>query len=373
MRVALNLLYVTPGLAGGRVYAEGLLRGLAATDEDNEYLIYTRHGVAIPPLPASRFRQEVTPVPATGDVRRTLWEYGRLPGVARHQGCRLLHGLGSLSPPARGGAFVLTIHDVIYRQFPQSLPLGPRLFMRLVHPYVARRADRVIVPSRHSASEVINLLGVQEERVRVVPYGAGNELHPVTDPAVNEAVLVRHNVRRPYLVSVCRAYAHKNLAGLLRAFARLRASRRDDVQLVLVGDRYRTGDALDRLTNELNLSPAVVFTGFVTNEDLSSLYSSAEAFVFPSLAEGFGLPILEAMSCGVPIVASNASAVPEAVGDAGVTVDTQDAEAFAAALRRVLDDSALRSELSRRGLARAARFTWEESARQTLAVYQDVI
>src|SRR5207249_2816877 len=159
----------------------------------------------------------------------------------------------TLSPSSPSCPFVLTIHDLIYRHFPQSLPAGYRLFMRCVHPTVARRADRVIVPSRWTAHDVVERLGVAEGRVRVVPYGPGNDFGPVTDGATIDVVLAKYGVRRPYVVSVCRGYAHKNLAGLLRAFAVLRRRGRADLGLVLVGEPYRSGGAIDRLIGALGL------------------------------------------------------------------------------------------------------------------------
>jgi glycosyltransferase involved in cell wall biosynthesis len=372
MRIALNMLFVAPGLAGGRVYCEGLLRGLQQVGGDDEYVVYTRRGVRLPALDPGRFRHVEAPVPPGSNVWRAAWEYGRLPRAVRHAGCGLLHGLGSLSPAAPPCRFVLTVHDLIYHHFPASLPRGFRLFMRAVLPRVAKRADRVIVPSQCTAREVVELLGVEAGRVRVVPYGPGNDLHRVADEAAVAAVLHRYGVRRPYVVSVCRAYPHKNLGGLLRALAVLRARGRRDVSLVLVGERVRSGGDLDRLASQLGIADAVVFTGFTGQDDLSALYSGADAFAFPSLAEGYGLPILEAMACGTPVVASDASAVPEAVGGAGVVADARDPEAFATALGRVLDDAGLRGRLGASGKARAASFSWEKTAAATVAVYREL-
>lgn len=371
MRIALNMLFVAPGLAGGRVYCEGLLKGLAA-DGHNEYAVYTRRGVKLPDLDPARFRQVEVPVAPGSTVWRTVWEYRRLPRAVRREGFDLFHGLGSLSPAPRSCPLVLTVHDLIYRHFPESLPLGPRLFMRCVHGPLARRADRVIAVSHHVAREVVTYLRVKEERLRVVLEGAGNDLSPVTDEGRIGATLARYGVRRPYLVSVCRAYAHKNLAGLLRALARLRSGGHRDVQLVLVGDRYRTGHELDRLAAELGLGGSAVFTGYVGNDELSDLYSGAAVFAFPSLAEGFGLPVLEAMACGAPVVSSDATSLPEVVGQAGVLADARDPDAFAGALARVLDDDALRAELRAKGLARVKEFTWEKCAQDTLAVYREL-
>jgi glycosyltransferase involved in cell wall biosynthesis len=372
MRVGLNMIFVAPGLAGGRVYCEGLLKGLAAIDRDNEYVVWTRRGVRLPPLDPQRFRQVEAPVAPHSTLWRAVWEYRRLPRVAGRAGLDLFHGLGSLSPAVPSCPLVLTVHDLIYHHYPAAVPPGHRLFMAWVLPRAARRADRIIVPSRWTARDVVERLGVPEERVRVVPEGPGNDFRPVTDEVRLGAALAKYRVRRPYVLSVARTYPHKNLAGLLRAYAVLRSRGRRDVQLVLVGERYQTGHALDRLAAELGVADGVVFTGFAGPEELNALYSAAAVFAFPSLAEGFGLPVLEAMACGAPVVASDASAVPEVVGDAGLVTDARDPEAFAAAMARLLDDGALREELRAKGLARASQFTWEANARATLAAYREL-
>jgi glycosyltransferase involved in cell wall biosynthesis len=366
------MLFVAPGLAGGRVYCDGLLQGLAQVDRENEYVIYTRQGVRLPDLPAPAFRQVTAPVRGSSVLWRTAWEYGILPAHIRQGAFALVHGLGSLSPSLRSCPFVLTIHDLIYRHFPHSIPLGHRLFMRHILPVVARRAARVIVPSRCTAQEVVRYLGVSENRLRLVHYGPGNPLGAVSDEGRIEAALKNYGIRRPYVISVGRAYPHKNMAGLLRAMAHLQHGENREVQLVVVGDRYRAGHELDRLVEELGLRERIVFTGFVSTNELCALYSGAAVFAFPSLAEGYGLPILEAMACGTPVVASQASAVPEAVGQAGLVGDARDPEAFAALLGRVLRDAGLQAQLRARGLARVRDFSWVRCAQQTLAVYREI-
>ena len=371
MRVALNALYVGGGVAGGRVYRDGLLRGLAAVPSPYRFDVITRRRPGLPDLPGDRFRAVEAPVSGESTLARTVWEYAVLPGRVRRGGYALYHALGSLSPRVRRVPMVLTVHDLIYQHFPASVGRADRVFRWAVQPGVARRADRVIVDSRHIAREVVDRLGVREDRVRVVPLGAGHGLRPVTDGAAVEAVLKRYGVRRPYLIAVGRGYPHKNLAGLLRALAVVRRGH-PEARLVLVGDRYRAGADLDRLAIELGLADALVWTGFVGGDELSALYSGAVAFAFPSLAEGFGLPPLEAMACGTPVVASALTAVPEVVGDAGVLADPLDPEAFAAALARVLTDGPLRATLREKGFARVREFTWERCAAETLAVYREV-
>src|SRR5262249_577905 len=221
-------------------------------------------------------------------------------------------------------------------------PAGYRWFMRWMQPHVARRADRMIVPSSCSAREVVRRLGIEPGRIRLGHYGPGHQFAPVTAALRMPAALDQFGIRQPFIANVCRGYNHKNLAGLVRALARLRQRGRDDVQLVLIGEPYRGGPTLNRLLKVLNLEAAVIRTAFVATHQLNALLSAATVFAFPSLAEGFGLPLLDAMSCGAPVVASNVSAIPEAVGDAGILVDTLNPEAFADALAQVLDNAGLR-------------------------------
>lgn len=368
LRAALNALYVGAGVAGGRVYRDGLLRGFAALGTDDHFDVLTRRDPGLPALPG-RFRAVEAPVSGTSTLARTAWEYGVLPGRVRRGGYDVYHALGNLSPRVRGVPAVLTVHDLIHRHFPASVPAGYRLFMRAVLPAAARRADRVIVDSQYVGRQVVEELGVRADRVRVVPLGVGQEsLSP--DPEAVADALKRFGVRPPYLIAVGRGYPHKNVAGLLRAVAVLK--RTHDPRLVLVGDRYRAGDEVDRLTAELGLASNVVRTGFVSPADLSALYAGAAAFAFPSLAEGFGLPPLEAMARGVPVVASNLTAIPEVVGDAGLLADPRDPEAFADALQRVLDDAGLRDRLKAKGYVRVKELTWERCAAGTLAVYREL-
>lgn len=372
MRVALNALYVGGGVAGGKVYRDGLLRGLAVVAGRNDtFDVFTRRTPGLPAGMPEFISPRPVPVPDTSTFRRTYWEYLRLPGVVRRGGYAVYHALGSLSPRVRGTPVVLTIHDLIYRHFPASVPLGYRKFMEAVQPGAARRADRVIVDSEYVGREVVELLGVKPERVRVVPLGPGHGFAPVEDAAVIEGVLTRLGVRPPFVVAVGRGYPHKNAAGLLRAFSVLRRFA-PDVTLVLIGDRYRTADPLSHLVEELGLGGWVTWTGFLPAAELNAVYSSAAAFAFASLAEGFGLPVLEAMACGAPVVASGRTAIPEVVGDGGVLVNPESPEEFAAALTRVILDDALRDDLRARGSERVKRFSWERCAAETLAVYREL-
>lgn len=373
-RIALNALYVGGGVAGGKVYRDGLLQGLAALDGigDIEFDLFTRRPSDLPDELLPRVRVIEAPIAQGSTFGRTAWEYAILPRVLRRGGYSACHALGSLSPRLRDTPLVLTLHDLIYRRFPESVPWGYRTFMHAVQPRIARESERVIVPSRYVAQEVMEQLDVREDRVRVVYEGAGQNFRPVENAEQIDSVRQRYAIRTPYIIAVARGYPHKNIAGLLRAFDLLRHEH-PDVALVLVGDRYRAGASLELLARELSLTSAVIWTGFVSMSELRALYSGAVAFAFPSLSEGFGLPPLEAMACGTPVVASNRTAIPEVVGDAGLLVDATDAEEFAAALGRVVGDGNLRANLKDRGQARAATFTWRRCAAETVDVYRELL
>jgi glycosyltransferase involved in cell wall biosynthesis len=206
----------------------------------------------------------------------------------------------------------------------------------------------------------------------VIACGIDPQFKPVADEDVRQGVLARYGIDRPYLLYVGGINARKNIARLFEAYAQVRATH-PDVILVVAGKRqWQTGE-IDAAFRRFNLEDQVHFTGYVDDRDLPALYSAAELFVFPSLYEGFGLPPLEAMACGTPVVTSNASSLPEVVGDAALTVDPYDVDGLAAAIKHALTDEDLRVELRRRGVARAAQFTWQRAARETLAVYAQVL
>jgi glycosyltransferase involved in cell wall biosynthesis len=371
MRVALNMLFAGAGVAGGKVYCDGLLQGLAQLDTKIDYTIFTRQDTHLPVLPAN-FQQYRSPIAGSSTIKRTLWEYGRLPRLVRQEPYDLLHGMGNLSPSARPKPFVLTIHDLIYLHFPQSVSVGYRWFMKNVGPIVARRADRILVPSRFTAQDLVSKYKVKEERIRIIRLGPGNSFSADLDEGTIQEALATLRIRRPYIISVARGYAHKNLVRLLQALPLLRRAGFPDTQLVLVGERHRAGDELDQVRRQLQLDNAIIFTGFVDNRTLNALYCGAACFVFPSLAEGFGMPILEAMTCGAPVIASDATALPEIVGNAGLLVDARRPEALADAMAKVLGDVALQRELRSRGFEHVRQFQWDQCARQTVEVYKEM-
>ncbi len=271
-----------------------------------------------------------------------------------------------LTPVLRGPGLVLLAYDLSPLRFPQlygaDQPLLPARLRRGIE-----RADALIAISEFTKREFVELLGADPARVHVIYPGVDARFGPAVDAAARDRTLARHGVRRPYLLYVGVLAPHKNVGTLVRVFRRLKAARRLPHQLVLCGRAAWGRETLEAARDLIGRGDCVAL-GFAPNADVPHLYHGADAFAFLSLYEGFGLPVAEAMACGVPVVTSNAGSLSEVAGDAALQVPPTDEAAIEAALDRVLTEAALREELRARGFRQAARFAWPEAARQTLKV-----
>ena len=313
-----------------------------------------------------------SPVPTVNPLARIVWEQTGLPASAASRRVRLLHGTVNVIPMAFPGATVATVHDLSFLRLPDQFPRMKANYLRYAVDLSARRATHLIAVSEHTRRDVIELLHVPEERISVVYSGASPDFRPLPHSACVE-FRRRHFDGRPLILHVGTLQPRKNVDVLIRSFAHLRRTRDIPHVLALVGARgwmYR--ELFDLVVRE-GVSEHVRFVDFVPSGDLPLWYNSADLFAYPSAYEGFGLPVLEAMACGVPVITSAASALAELAGEAAVTVSPGSQEALQLALIRVLDDEQLRADLSRRGLVRAAEFTWSRTARDTAAIYDRVL
>jgi glycosyltransferase involved in cell wall biosynthesis len=281
----------------------------------------------------------------------------------------LFHSPDYLLPPLRRGKKVVTVHDLSFLRYPEGAEPSLRAYLSASVPRSVREADLVLGDSESTRQDVMELLGVDGHRVEVVYPGVGQAFRVIEDQHDLAVVQELHGLHRPFILSVGTLEPRKNLVTLLDAYAALRR-RGLQHRLVIAGGRGWLFDGVFRRAEELSLAEDVVFLGYVPEEHLPALYCLADLLVFPSLYEGFGLPPLEAMACGTPVVTSNTSSLPEVVGEAGLMVPAQDAEALAEAMNMVLADPALRESMVRKGLSRAAQFTWQAAGEKLLAIYQ---
>lgn len=350
-------------------YVSNLVRGLARLDHDHEYtLICHRKDVDFITSLGPNFRawpdrsgnysvQEQLTVPL--DVWRARPD--------------IFHAPHYVLPPLIPGKTVVTIHDCIHLRFPQYLPNKlAHLYARVFLSAAARKASRVITVSEASKRDIISFLHTPADKVEVVYNGLDER---VTSPSPDDEARVRDRFQldAPFVLYAGNIKPHKNVDRLIEAFARLRQRGMTQVKLLLIGDDISKYSSLRRLVHRHQLHQQVRFLGFVSIETLAALYRLAQVFVFPSLYEGFGLPPLEAMANGTPVITSNVSSLPEVVGDAALLIDPMDADSIANAMYRVLNEDALRAELVRRGHERVRAFSWERSVSRTHQIYLDVL
>jgi len=267
---------------------------------------------------------------------------------------------------AYGVPGVATVHDLSQLHVPQKYDAARMFYATRVLPMLIGRQDRVVTVSGSTRDDVLERTRITAAQVSVVPNGVDLSRYAVRDPGAAAVVASRLGLDQPYLLYVARLeHPGKNHVTLLEAYARLRSAGVTH-KLVLAGPRWNGAEAIDAAVTRLGLTEHVVFTGFVAGDDLPALYAGATAFVFPSLFEGFGIPLLEAMACGIPCCVANVSSLPEVAGDAALLFDPHDPGAIADALHRLLDDDVLRARLRARGLKRCTEFTWERSAQGVL-------
>jgi glycosyltransferase involved in cell wall biosynthesis len=281
----------------------------------------------------------------------------------------LFHATEHLLPVIPGAHSVFTLHDTAYLLYPQHHLLQNRLYLTLMMPRFLARADRVICVSENTRRDALRFYKLNPDKVCVIPEGVEPRFQPLNDTAQLETIRRKYNLPPRFILYVGTLEPRKNLNTLLEAYAVLRRSL-PEVGLVIAGSKGWLYQGFFARLGALGLEPHITLTGYVPEADLPALINCAEVFAYPSLFEGFGLPPLEAMACGVPVVASNAASLPEVVGEAGVLLTPQNVMAWVEALSAVLLNPALRADFREHGLRRAARFTWEATARQTLEVYR---
>jgi glycosyltransferase involved in cell wall biosynthesis len=350
-------------------YIRNVLKQLSRLDHRNEYVLLC-------------VEQDCTAVAKLGDnfravvARSAPYSVGEqfvVPYLLKRHAVDLFHAPHYVLPPLTPCRSIVTIHDCIHLMFPQYLP------NRLAYAYArasmwaaAHRADRVLTVSQTSKRDILRFFDIPAEKIDVI-YNAIDERFGV-DPPEEEVFRIRerYQLSGQFVLYAGNIKPHKNLERLILAFHRVHQSGLDQVKLLIIGDEISRYATLRRAVHRCQLHKHVRFLGFVSDETLAVLYRLASVFVFPSLYEGFGLPPLEAMASGTPVVTSNVSSLPEVVGDAAVLIDPYDYTSIADGIRRVLTDADLRATLKAKGLARAREFSWERSVARIRDIYEEI-
>jgi len=382
VRIGIDVSLVPGQRVGVGQYAYQLTRALAAVDTVNQYVLYPAFYHIVHP------RYWHTPLPTAPNMRPAFQHLppALVTGLWRRSGGRLLkelllgfvdvvHSTTYCAPRfySRRKRLVVTIYDLTVLTHPEfHLPANVEHCLGGTRQAIERAAVLVAV-SEHTRRELVERLGAPADRITVVHGAADESFRRVTDAAALDLVRRRYGLPRDFVLFLGALEPRKNLTGLLEAWATLPTALRREVRLVVAGSRGWLQEPVLAHVQKLGLEDDVHFAGYVAQDDLAALYSLAVALAYPSLAEGFGLPVVEAMACGTPVLTSNVSSLPEVAGDAALLVSPTDVAALADGISRLLEDAALRARLRDRGVERAARFSWERCARETLDVYRAAV
>ncbi|MBN2303015.1 MAG: glycosyltransferase family 4 protein [Anaerolineae bacterium] len=363
--------------AGIGRYVRELIQALAGHDDQTPYRLFVAGAKrpSLPPAPGPNFEWRPTRITPLWFAR--VWHRAQLPlPVETFTGrVKLYHATDFTLPPVLPGTrTLLTVHDLSFVRAPETSTPVLKAYLDRVVPRSVRRAAHVLADSQATKDDLVELYGTSPDKITVLLSGVGARFKPVTDQAARQAARQRYDIPgNPYVLSIGTVQPRKNYARLIEALAALGPAY-TDTHLVIVGGRGWLDSPIYRAVDDFGMAGRVHFTGFVQDEDLPALYSDACCLAYPSLYEGFGFPVLEAMACGTPVVTSTISSMPEVAGDAALMVDPYDVEALTDALRQLLVcDSLHAADMVARGFEQAARFTWARVAQQLRAVYERVL
>ncbi|MBI3120545.1 MAG: glycosyltransferase family 4 protein [Candidatus Kerfeldbacteria bacterium] len=368
MKIGIDARFYGPQEKGLGRYVQKLIEHLQVLDHENSYVVFLQPDrIKDFPIPSPKWRAVAAPY-----RWYTISEQLKMPKLLSQEHVDFMHFPHFNVPIFYRGPYLITIHDLIITKHPKrrASTLGPFTYWlkyaayKFVVANAVRKASRILTVSKHSKKEIQDYYHIPEDRI-VVTYEAADP--PRDLPALHD--IAHYNIHAPYLLYVGNAHPHKNLERLLSAFAQFREEH-PEYSLVLVGSHDYFYQRLMQEAETSKLNTNVIFPGFVPDEDLGLLYAQATAYVFPSMSEGFGLPPLEAMYRGTPVVSSNATCLPEILGDAVLYMDPMHVSAIAHAMEQIVTDQELRNQLIERGRQQVQRFSWDRMAKETLAIYQ---
>jgi glycosyltransferase involved in cell wall biosynthesis len=372
MRIGIDATALPPQPVGAGNYIIQLIRALATDDIDRQLVIFAQEkGPELINLPSdSSIEWKIVQDSSPGS--RLIWEQTVLPSLASKTEIDLLHSLHYTKPLRLTCASVVTFHDMTYYLYPQLHTRTRRMVFPTAMRLSSRQADAIIAVSESTRMDVIRVLQIDPEKIYTTHLGVDPSFRVISDIESRERAASEYRLPEKFILYLGTIEPRKNLPVLIRSYRQLVESG-TEYKLVLVGKYGWMYKEVLNLVNELDIEDKVCFTGYVPQEDLPLVYNLSSLFVYPTIYEGFGLPALEAMACGVPVITSNVASLPEIVGDAGILIPVDDVDALHNAMRRILQDEGLREKLIQDGLVRSKSFSWERTAQLTHQVYLSVL
>ncbi|OGS18427.1 MAG: hypothetical protein A3J83_01025 [Elusimicrobia bacterium RIFOXYA2_FULL_40_6] len=367
MRIGIDISTLAKHTGGINKYIVNLLKHLALIDSKNEYLLYSHKSIVLqPPLNMPNFLMK-----EHKNSHRIIWMEYNLPKAVNNDAVDVIHSPCYIIPLISKAPQVLTVHDMISSIYPTNFTLKHMIIYNTLVPLSIMKAKKIITDSESTKNDLMRILRVPEKKITTIHLGVDKVFCQIKDENKLAQIRKKYSIEGKFILSVGVLEPRKNIARLIESFNLLKKQNKIEHKLVIAGGKGWFYDSVYETAKKLGLENEIIFTGFVPDEDLPLLYNCADVFAFPSLYEGFGLPVLEAMACGVPVVASNNSSLSEISGDSAVLVNPYSIEEIAEAIKKVINNGPLRKNLIEKGLNRVKQFTWEETTRKTLAVYSE--
>lgn len=338
---------------------------------ENKYVLFFDSDKWSPEITEeANFECNVSKIPANNQIAKFLWTHLRLPRAIKAAKIDLFHETSFIAPFIKNCPIVTTVYDTAFVHIPSCYNYRTKMYLRSSFAGSLRRSDAVIAISEATKKDIIDTFSVSPDKIGVVHAGVDEIYRIYDDKEKKEEVKKIYGIEKDFILCVSAISPRKNFVRLVKAFSLLRREKRIDAQLVFAGQQAWQAEEVSRQVRSSGLDSDVVFCGYVPKEHLLCLYNTARVFAFPSLYEGFGLPILEAFACGCPVIASNVSSMPEVCGDAALLVDPRDIEDLAYAIYKLVSDEPFREDLIKKGLERVKKFSWEKASKETVALYE---
>ncbi len=373
MRIGFNARYLQNTHSGIETYILNLLLNLKKIDKINEYLLFFGRNKPVPDIISEiDFDCDISSMHTGNQLKKALWEHLYLPNAIKRKGIDIFHEPFFVAPVFKKCPTIITIYDLAFLRVPDAYNLRNKLYFKLFLEKSIISSDAIIAISNSTKEDIISVFPQSKNKVFVVYPGRDEDFRKVDDKERLNKVKDVYNIRGEFLLSVSLLSPRKNIINLIRAFKIFRSRSRLNEKLVIVGRKGWLWKDIFKEVSSSGLDDDIIFCGHIPKDHLIALYGASKAFIYPSFYEGFGLPIIEAMSCAVPVIASKSSSMPEACGDAAILVDPYNAGDLADAMENLCSDPSLQDALIKKGLRQVEKFSWVDTAEKTLKLYNDI-
>lgn len=375
MRVGINARYLQNARSGIARYIYSLLANLKEVDQSNEYMLFLGSNKLISDdIKKLGFYTDISKIPTANQILKMAWQHFYIPLRIKSLKIDVFHEPTFIMPFFKKCPTVTTVHDLAYKFLPECYTLRNRLYLGQLMRRSIKLSDRIIVISEHAKKDVLMNFRVKEEKVKVIYLAVDGSFHSIKDKRQERLAQVKakYGIAKYFILTVSLISPRKNLVNLIKAFSELKKNRGIAHQLVVVGKKGWLYEDVFREAARSEYWQDIIFCNFVSHDDLVLLYNAAEVFVYPSLYEGFGLPLLEAMACECPVVSSNRSSLFEVASDAAILVDPYDFSEFSGAIWKVITDASLKESLIEKGKMRVKFFSWKRTAAETARIYNSL-